>query len=458
MSQHPTQLGKYSIRSVLGRGAMGIVYEGFDPDIERVVAIKVLHDHLRETAEGKDFAKRFVREARAAARCNHPNIVTVFELGRDNGAEFIVMEFIQGEELKYFLGEGHQFTAEEAIHIVSDVLQGLAAAHRMGIVHRDIKPSNIILLDNGSVKLADFGVAHTRDSDLTLAGNMVGTPTYMSPEGLRGHTVDARADIYSVGMVLLEILTGQKPNPQSLYTRPVSAFLDEVFADPESSALDTKLQQVLRTALADDKENRYPDANAFIDALATMQTMDQRSAAARLSDTVVSQRPLIEERQTTPQALQLSEDTLYKLEQGLASYIGPMASVLVRRTTATGTTPGELIETLANEIQNPEERSAFVKRARHCIASECSDITSSGASNSSVSQGPTGGSVAASLDEEYISRLSRALARHLGPIAPLQVKRNAARAPNRDALIEMLAQQIEDAADRQRFVREVSGT
>lgn len=452
MQQHPQQLGKYRIRSVLGRGAMGVVYEGFDPDIERTVAIKVLHGHLRETAEGKDFAERFRREARAAARCNHPNIVTVFELGQHNGAEFIVMEYIQGEELKYFLDEGQRFSVEEALHIVSDVLQGLAAAHGFGIVHRDIKPANIILLDNGSVKLADFGVAHTHESDLTLAGNMVDTPSYMRPEGLRGQTVDARADIYSVGMVLLEILTGRKPDPQSLYTRPISVFLDELFAN-EEAALDAGLQKILRTALADRREDRYPDADAFLEALEGVQAQDQRRAAAHMSETVVSQRPLIEEQRSASRPASLSEETLHKLEQGLASYIGPMASVLVRRSSASGVTPGELVDTLAAEIENAAERDAFLKRARHCIAGECSGITSP--ANATGSSAGTSSEVN-TVDEADISQIGRALAEHMGPIAPMLVKREAARSRDRSELLQALARQIGDEADRQRFIEQTS--
>ena len=454
MSGHPQRLGKYLIRSVLGRGAMGVVYEGFDPDIERTVAIKVIHPHLQETAEGQSFAERFRREARAAARCNHPNIVTVYELGHQEDTEFIVMEFVQGEELKYFLDDEHRFSNEEALHIASEVLAGLASAHRFGVVHRDIKPANIILLDNGSVKLADFGVARTTDSDLTVAGNMVGTPSYMCPEGLRGLSVDHRADIYSVGMVLLETLTGRKPDPQSLYTRPIHVFLDEVFGSASGGQLSGEWQSLLRKALAEDPEQRYTDAGEFLDALLDLQAVDQRRAASTLSETVIAQRPLIQEQHgaTTRAPTTLSEDTLHKLEQGLASYIGPLASVLVRRSTASGITPADMVEELASHIDDVEARNAFLKRARHCIAGECSNVTITGDPETSARRDAAVDTLIGKLGEQEISQIGRALAHHLGPIGPMLVRREASRVHTRKELVEALASRIEDESERQTFL------
>ena len=191
----PQRIGKYHVKSLLGQGAMGIVYLAHDPDIDRSVAIKVLHPQYDDPAEGRAMQDRFRREAQAAARCLHSNIVAVFDLGVDAGRNYIVMEYVRGEALRYFLKNDYRFSLGESLHIIAQVLEGLAVAHRFGVVHRDIKPANIILLDSGAVKVADFGVARVAGSDLTLDGNMIGTPSYMSPEGLRGQTVDQRADL-----------------------------------------------------------------------------------------------------------------------------------------------------------------------------------------------------------------------------------------------------------------------
>src|SRR5213083_3485470 len=180
-------LGRYNLERTLGKGAMGVVYEGVDPRLGRRVAIKtILKSHLDEDT-GKDFAMRFVREAQAVARLNHPNIVQVYDFGEEGDIAYLVMEFIRGDELKSSLATGGQFDRKECVRIMCELLDALDFAHEAGVVHRDIKPANVMLDRQGRTKLTDFGVARVTDSDRThvertQAGEIVGTPAYMSPE------------------------------------------------------------------------------------------------------------------------------------------------------------------------------------------------------------------------------------------------------------------------------------
>lgn len=167
---------------MLGEGAMGVVYEGFDPDIERRVAIKILHPHLVTDRSGGEFLERFKREAKSAARCIHPNIVMVLEYGQDQDMPYIVMEFVEGSSLQEIVKSGRGIALQKSLSIISQLLKALHAAHNLEIVHRDIKSANVMILrDGGSVKLADFGIARVAESpDLTMTGAVVGTPKYLS--------------------------------------------------------------------------------------------------------------------------------------------------------------------------------------------------------------------------------------------------------------------------------------
>ncbi|MCJ8297215.1 MAG: serine/threonine protein kinase, partial [Colwellia sp.] len=277
MNKTPSSFGKYQVEKVLGQGAMGVVYQGFDPVIERTVAIKVLHEHHLAGEHGEELSLRFKREAQAAARCLHRNIVAVFDYGHADNQDYIVMEYIEGEELSQFLRSEEKLSTDEAVFITLSVLRALTAAHQFNIVHRDIKPANIILLNDGEVKVADFGVALLDKSDLTLAGNMVGTPNYMSPEGLRGETVTEQADLYSTGMVLLEMLTGARLSPQQLYTMPIADFIVSIFE--QHSHISLPLQKVILKALAPLLTDRYLSAKAFIEGLESLASLEAQADA-----------------------------------------------------------------------------------------------------------------------------------------------------------------------------------
>jgi eukaryotic-like serine/threonine-protein kinase len=209
-------LGRYNIERTLGKGAMGVVYEGIDPKLNRRVAIKtILKSHL-DPDTAKDYSMRFSREAQAVARLNHPHIVQVYDFAEEGDVAYLVMEFIRGKELKNFFDANERFDIKEAVRIMCELLDALDFAHNAGIIHRDIKPANVMLDAQARTKLTDFGVARVQDTDRTQAertqaGTMVGTPAYMSPERLSGMTYDGRADVYAVGVMLYEMLTGRLP-------------------------------------------------------------------------------------------------------------------------------------------------------------------------------------------------------------------------------------------------------
>lgn len=281
----PAKLGKYEIRRELGRGAMGVVYEGFDPSIQRRVAIKTVKSDQLETLEADEILERFKREAQAAGRLTHANIVGIYEFGEDNGTVFIAMEFVEGKELKEYFDADQRFPIEEVRRIMGEILDALDYSHRQGVVHRDIKPANIILLASGAAKVADFGIARLETSTLTQAGSVLGTPSYMSPEQFMGQTVDGRSDIFSAGVVLYQFLTGERP-----FTGAFTTIMHKVLKEnpPLPSELNVQVPMafdgVVRKALAKRPEDRYQSAAEFRQAILAVQT----GPSATLEATVVA--------------------------------------------------------------------------------------------------------------------------------------------------------------------------
>ncbi|MBI2423126.1 MAG: serine/threonine protein kinase [Candidatus Hydrogenedentes bacterium] len=211
-SSMPEKLGRYTIVRELGKGAMGIVYEGKDPNIGRRVAIKTARrDVMEATGMAAEMMERFLREARAAGSLNHPNIITIYDAGEEGDMAYIAMEFLEGGDLEDVIKEKRRLDYKRIVDIGVQICEGLAVAHDEGVVHRDIKPANILMPENAPLKVADFGIAHVTDSNLTQDGTLIGTPHYMSPEQFMGQKVDGRSDLFSVGNILYELITGEKP-------------------------------------------------------------------------------------------------------------------------------------------------------------------------------------------------------------------------------------------------------
>jgi eukaryotic-like serine/threonine-protein kinase len=276
-----TRLGRYDVTRPIGRGAMGVVYLARDPLIERTVAIKTVACSGLSEKEAAEFEERFFREAKSAGRLNHPNIVTVHDVGRDGELAWIAMEFLAGKSLRDLLDTGTPLSHERIIDIVAAVADALATAHTQDIVHRDIKPANIMVLDNGVVKLADFGIAQLPGSGLTMAGAVLGSPKYMSPEQVAGEKADGRSDIFSLGVVLYELLTGKPPfDGDNLHATMYQVVHKEAPAPSSCCAgLPVAFDDIVARAMAKDPAARYQDAAEMAADLRRIH----RSAAATLS-------------------------------------------------------------------------------------------------------------------------------------------------------------------------------
>lgn len=263
------KLGKYSIQSVLGQGAMGVVYQGFDPNIERTVAIKTIRKNAFAPNEMGPMLGRFKREAQAAGRLTHPGIVTVYDYGEEGDTAYIAMEFVRGRELKDFLDKNERFPLNTTLKIITQLLDALAYSHAQGVVHRDVKPGNILLLNDGQIKVMDFGIARIESSTLTQFGDVIGTPSYMSPEQFSGHQVDNRSDLFSTGVILYHLLTGEKPFPGNSMTTIMHRVLNT--DPPRVSDLNFQIPSFLDAlvlkALAKKPEQRFQTAAEFKTAL-----------------------------------------------------------------------------------------------------------------------------------------------------------------------------------------------
>lgn len=257
-------IGRYEIIQEIGRGGMGVVYQAHDPVIGRDVSIKriSLPQHLTEKKK-EGFLRRFQREAQAAGRLNHQNILTIYDIGEDRGLPFIAMELLSGKTLEKLLDEKGWLVVEEAKKIIAQICDALEFAHSRGIVHRDVKPSNILLTDSGLVKVMDFGIAHLSDADSTDTSQILGSPSYIAPEYVKGDPVDHRADIFSLGVVLFQILAGEKPFPGE----NVAAVLQKVVSeDPVPvtrirPSLPSGCDLVVLKALQKNPDKRYQKAS-----------------------------------------------------------------------------------------------------------------------------------------------------------------------------------------------------
>jgi serine/threonine protein kinase len=268
-----TKLGRYEVLSELGKGAMGVVYLAKDPVIGRLVAIKTIRTASLgdDDAEVREFKERFVREAQTAGILNHPNIVTIHDIGEDVDmrTSFIAMEYIEGKNLKSMLGEKTKFTYDQIADTIAQVAEALDYAHRKGIIHRDVKPANIIITTDRKVKITDFGIAKIASSNLTSTGQFLGTPNYMSPEQVSGAPVDGRSDIFSLGVVLYELLTNRKPFLGDNLTAISYKIVHEDFTPPAEllAEVPSDFNAIVARAMAKDPWNRYQRGKDFALAL-----------------------------------------------------------------------------------------------------------------------------------------------------------------------------------------------
>jgi serine/threonine protein kinase len=261
MAAEPQKLGKYNIVGKIGKGAMGEVYKGHDPVLNRFVAIKIIAETL---GTDHDLVERFKREARNAAQLNHPNIITIFDFVEEEGHLYMVMELLEGQDLKELIKSGAPLTMEQILSIMEQIADGLGFAHSKGVIHRDLKPANIHVSRNGQVKILDFGLVHEASSDMTKTGQVMGTPNYMSPEQVQGLRVDPRSDIFSLGAVFYELLTRKKPfSADSIHATMFKVVQGDREPLAQYTHLPRPLVNLVDRALDKEPEGRFADAAAL---------------------------------------------------------------------------------------------------------------------------------------------------------------------------------------------------
>ena len=262
-------LGRYRITGELGQGAMGVVYKAVDPIIDRTVAIKTINLNLSRQ-ELEEYELRFQQEIKAAGRLNHPNIVTIYDVGKTDTCAYMAMEFLEGKELKDLIATGQLLPVAETIHTIAQVADGLAFAHSQDIVHRDVKPSNIMVLKGGLAKITDFGIARLPNAAVkTMTGLILGSPRYMSPEQVIGKSIDSRSDIFSLGVVLYEALTNIAPFDGDNVNAIMFSTVNTLPPPPSSHnrLVPPMLDLIVAKALAKTVDDRYQTAKEFGDDL-----------------------------------------------------------------------------------------------------------------------------------------------------------------------------------------------
>jgi tetratricopeptide (TPR) repeat protein len=368
----PAQIGRYRIVARIGRGAMGVVYSAVDEVMGRQVAVKVLMADLESDPETR---ARFYREAQAAARLLHPNIITVHDAGDDRGRSFIAMQLLQGAPLPAYLKRQEAAPLERRLDLMVQICEGLAAAHAHGIIHRDLKPNNLFVETDGLLKILDFGVARFVDSSMTAAGTMLGTPDYMSPEQARGTQVDARSDIFSAGAVFYFILAGHKPFPGP--DLPAILYQLQHHEVPAVPGIPPELSAIVLQAMAKDPDHRPSRVEQLLAALIRFRRQyhaETRRLIVKVRTRFEELEDLVRSLDEVGAALGLSDvtpaQTLYRLREVFPSF-GNRAMVVdsLEQTAAAGVL--EEVEAECSKLAALlEERRGLLADAENALAVE----------------------------------------------------------------------------------------
>ncbi len=457
--------GGYEIVEELGHGGMGLVFRARHLTLDRDVALKVLGSGLSADA---GYRQRFLKEARSAARLNHRNIVQIYDFGQCGETAYLAMEFVPGRSLGDLLRMRGAFPEAQAVALCRQASTALGFAHTAGVVHRDVKPDNLILRDDGVLKLVDLGLAKSVSDDqgLTQTGVVAGTPHYISPEQIEGRKdIDGRADVYSLGATLFHLVTGHTPFEGSSPMVVIAKHLHDDPRDPRSfqPALSEALCAVILRMMARSRDDRYPDMASVDLELARLQNGEapEQATLAGLETTVVV-AGVDPAGSTLAVDSRFNPEELARVEAHLAEAIGPLARVLVKRTSAMTSDLGELCEALARHIPSPPVRERFLSSVLNRAATgmpptATRDGSATSRSGPSQAEQPSTGEVSSGSiewDPQSLQALEKRLAASIGPVARVLVAKTARRASSWRTLVGTLAESLSDPADRAAFQRE----
>lgn len=449
----PERIGKYEIRRKIGKGAMGTVYEGFDPVIERPVAIKTILAEYLATVESESAVARFKREAQACGRLQHPAIVGVYEYGEDEEMAFIVMEYVQGQELRKVMQQRGGFELIDVFEVMKQLLAALDYSHKHGVVHRDIKPANIMVLAGMKIKVMDFGIARIQASSLTQVGTLIGTPTHIAPEQLRGEAADSRADLWAAGVILYELLTGHGP---FLAETPAAVMHNVMYADPAPPSsmvpfLPPVFDALVARALAKEPDSRFQSGRDFANALVAA-FIQAKSGGGTASSAPPRAAQSIEKRAEKPTGPPgsmpvLPPETLAEIESSLIRSIGPLARILVRKGATQARNVEEFYSLLAENVPPGSERADFLKRIEQ--------LDKAGATSQAAPVRPpekAANKPAAGFDPAMLAAAEKRLAQYVGPLAKVLIKRAANDSGDVKELYRKLAEHIDSQQERAAFL------
>ena len=472
----PEFIGKYAIRRRMGSGAMGVVFEGFDPHIERKVAIKCLHPNLVSADKSGQFLQRFKQEAQAAAKCSHTNIVTILEYGEVEDSPYIVMEYVEGLNLQDLLRQRRIRHLKNVISFIGQILNALKVAHEQGVIHRDIKPANVLVMNNGVVKLTDFGIARVpTDHNITHTGIAIGTPRYMSPEQAMAQPTDHRTDIYALTMMFAQLLTELK-----LDSTVAASCLPDINGLAKSRYINTSVSvpvvfvPIIEKGLALIPENRIQSAGEYLDSLriavdslknpkpvspiapdAETMLVEPPAGSRGVAGDYVTVEPTLHPdpvaepiQQSEPAAdsgMVFDPVELQSMQTLLSDYIGPIAQNLVETESGHYQQPADLARALSSEIADPKERAEFL---RNWERSAGLNTAQKHAQRDTTTHD---GTSASTLTDDVRDKLVSSFAQHVGPMASRLVAMHEGECDTLPGLVRALADEIPDDEDRRHF-------